>query len=158
MQLFPKTEDSPGAQVRPIPSLDLSSPELHVEPRIIQAAEMGVTSAGLGYAVNALVDGAYATDYYLDGDKIDLTLMGESAYAGRSQDIRALPVATPIGELVPLEALADISLSSGPEQINHRERERAITIEVSPPPEIALEDAMEAIQTKIVQPLIEQAP
>ena len=53
-----------------------------------------------------------------------------------------------------LEALADVSLSSGPEQINHRERERAITIEVSPPPEVALEDAMDTIQAKIVQPLI----
>ena len=145
----------PTAQVRPVPSLDLSSPELHVEPRIVQAAEMGVTSASLGYAVNALVDGAYATDYYLEGDKIDLTLMGEAAYAGRSQDIRALPIATPIGELVPLEAVADVSLSSGPEQINHRERERAITIEVSPPPEVALEDAMSTIQNDIVQPLID---
>ncbi len=148
MQIFPT------AQARPIPSLDLSSPELHVKPHLVQSAEMGVSSADLGYTVNALVDGAYATDYYLDGDKIDLTITGETEYADRSQDVRALPIATPIGELVPLEALADIQLSSGPEQINHRERLRAITIEVSPPPDVALEDAMSRIQNEIVQPLI----
>ena len=40
----------------------------------------------LGFAVNALVDGAYVSDYYLGGKKIDLTVMGERAvrqdYAG----------------------------------------------------------------------------
>ncbi len=145
----------PGCQPRPIPSLDLSSPELHVEPKLIQAAEMGVNSSDLGYTVNALVDGAYATDYFLRGDKIDLTIIGQSQFASSSQGIRALPIATPVGELIPLEALATISLSSGPEQVNHRERERAITIEVSPPPEISLEVAMANIRSEIIQPLIE---
>ncbi|MCA9198121.1 MAG: efflux RND transporter permease subunit, partial [Planctomycetales bacterium] len=132
----------PGAQARPVPSLDLSGPELHIEPKVIQAAEMQVTSTDLGYTVNALVDGAYATDYFHQGDKIDLTIVGESEYSNRSQDVRGLPIATPGGELIPLEALATVSLSSGPEQVNRRERERAITIEVSPPPEVPLEDAM----------------
>lgn len=145
----------PGAQARPIPSLDLSSPELHIKPKLIQAAEMGVSSADLGYTVNALVDGAYATDYFHDGDKIDLTVKGQEKFASKSQDIRALPIATPVGELIPLEALAEVELASGPEQVNHRERERAITIEVSPPPEIPLEDAMANIQSQIVQPLIQ---
>ncbi|MDZ4848864.1 MAG: efflux RND transporter permease subunit [Pirellulaceae bacterium] len=155
-QVLGKTMQTfPGVQARPIPSLDLSSPELHIEPKLIQAAQMGMTSADLGYTVNALVDGAYATDYFLHGDKIDLTIIGKSDYAGRSQDVRALAINTPVGELVPLEALADIRLSSGPEQVNHRERERAITIEVSPPPEMALEDAMTRIQSEIVGPLIE---
>jgi HAE1 family hydrophobic/amphiphilic exporter-1 len=50
--------------------------------------------------------------------------------------------------------VADIRLSSGPEQINHRERQRAVTIQVKPPPEVALEDALEQINAKIVQPLV----
>ncbi len=144
----------PGAQARPIPSLDLSSPELHIVPKLVQAAQMGVTSADLGYTVNALVDGAYATDYFLQGDKIDLSIIGKIDLSSSSQDVRALPIATPIGSLIPLGALADVELASGPEQINHRERERAITIEVSPPPEISLEEAMSKIQTEIIGPLI----
>jgi HAE1 family hydrophobic/amphiphilic exporter-1 len=59
-----------------------------------------------------------------------------------------------LGQLVPLSAVADVRLASGPEQINHRERERAITIQVSPPPQVPLENAMLAIQDKIVQPII----
>ncbi len=145
----------PDAQVRPVPSLDLSSPEVHVDPKLVQAAQMGVTAADLGYTVNALVDGAYAGDYYMGGDKIDLTIIGESRYAQRTQDVGALPVATPSGQLVPLDAVATVRLASGPEQINHRETQRAITIEVSPPPEMPLEDAMERIRNEIVTPLIE---
>ncbi len=148
MQVFPT------AQARPVPSLDLSSPELHIEPKLIQAAQMQVTSADLGYTVNALVDGAYATDYFLRGDKIDLVIIGKTDLSSSSQDVRALPIATPTGSLIPLEALADVRLSSGPEQVNHRERERAITIEVSPPPDVALEEAMTKIQNEIVAPLI----
>lgn len=148
MQVFP------AAQARPIPSLDLSSPELHVVPKLVQAAQMGVTSADLGYTVNALVDGAYATDYFLEGDKIDLSIIGKTDLSSSSQDVRALSIATPIGSLVPLGALADVELASGPEQVNHRERERAITIEVSPPPEVSLEEAMSKIQDEIVGPLL----
>jgi HAE1 family hydrophobic/amphiphilic exporter-1 len=43
--------------------------------------------------------------------------------------------------------------SSGPEQILHRERERAITIQVSPPTRMPLEEAQERIQRMVVDPL-----
>jgi hydrophobic/amphiphilic exporter-1 (mainly G- bacteria), HAE1 family len=145
----------PGAQAFPKPSLDLSSPEVHIVPRREQAAEMGFGAAELGYTIDALVDGAYATDYFVGGTKVDLRILGSQGTKNFTQDLDALPVATPKGELVPLRALADVVPSSGPEQINHRERQRAITIAVAPPPEIALEDAMERIDREIVQPLIE---
>jgi len=145
----------PGAQAFPKPSLDLSSPEVHIVPRREQAAEMGFGAADLGYTIDALVDGAYATDYFVGGTKVDLRILGSQGTKNFTQDLDALPVATPKGELVPLRALADVVPSSGPEQINHRERQRAITISVAPPPEIALEDTMERIDRDIVGPLIE---
>lgn len=145
----------PAAQARPVPSLDLSSPEVHVEPKLLQAAEMQMSSSDLGFAVNALVDGAYVSDYFLDNKKIDLTVIGETKYADQTHVLGAVPIATPLGQLVPLNALVDIHLSSGPEQINHRERVRAITIEVTPPPEIALDAAMQMVDGQIITPLRE---
>lgn len=144
----------PNSQARPVPSLDLSTPELHVRPKLVQSADLGVSAAELGFSVNALVDGAYAGDYYLGGDKIDLTIVGEEQYARRTQDVAALPIAAPDGQLIPLSALADVTLASGPEQVNHRERMRAITVEVSPPPETPLEAAMSAISEQIVSPML----
>jgi HAE1 family hydrophobic/amphiphilic exporter-1 len=145
----------PGAQAFPKPSLDLSSPEVHVIPKWEQAADLGVNAADLGYLVDALVDGAYASDYFLGGDKIDLSIIGHEQFSHRTQDLQSLAIATPSGQLVPLSAVATVRLGSGPEQVNHRERQRAVTIEVSPPREIALEDAMDRISTQIVQPLID---
>ena len=143
----------PKAQALPLPSLDLSSPEVHAKPRWEQAAELGLSADEIGYAIDALVDGAYATDFFVGGDKIDLSIVGREDLAQRTQDLESLPIATRTGRVVSLGAVADLSLQSGPEQINRRERQRAITIQVSPPPEMALEDAMQKIQTKIIAPL-----
>ncbi len=150
----------PAAQARPEPSLDLSSPEVHILPKQIQMAELGVSNQELGYVVDALVDGAYATDYYLGGDKIDLTIMGRTAeetsidnFRRLTQELNILPVATPDGQLVTLADLAEIELSSGPEQINHRERDRAITITVSPPDEMPLEEAISILRKSVIEPM-----
>lgn len=145
----------PTAMARPVPSLDLSSPEVHVEPKLLQSSEMGISASELGYTVDALIDGAYASDYIQGADKIDLSIRGRDEFAKQTQDVASLPISTPLGQLVPLGALADVVLSSGPEQINHRERERAITIQVSPPESIPLEAAMQLIQNDIVKPLQE---
>src|SRR3990172_9085630 len=148
MQLIPHT------QAIPLPSLDLSSPEVHITPKLVQAADMRINTTDLGFTANALIDGAYVSDYYLEGTKIDLTVMGKDRFAKTTQDVEALPIATPLGQLVPLSAVADVELSSGPEQINHRERERAITIQVTPPETVPLEVAMLRIQNEIVQPIV----
>ncbi len=143
----------PGAQLRPVPSLDLSSPEMHIVPKWDQAADMGVSAAELGYTIDALVDGAYATDYFIGGDKIDLAIVGNRNFVLKTQDLGALPITTPKGDLITLAAVADLQLRSGMEQINHRERQRAITIEVTPPDAIALSAAMDLIREQIVEPL-----
>ena len=141
----------PGSRAVPVPGLDLSSPEVHVLRKSEQAADMGISTDELGYSVDALVDGAYATDYYVGSDKIDLTIVGNEQFAQRTQDVEGLVVATPSGQLSRLEGLAEVTLEGGPEQINHRERERAITIQVTPPTEVPLEEAMGAINQKIVR-------
>ncbi len=146
----------PTAQARPVPSLDLSNPEVHVTPRWSRAADLGISANDLGYTVDSLVDGAYAGDYFLGGEKIDLTIIGLEKFADSLQLLEDLAIATPTGDLVPLRALADITLASGPEQINRRERERAITIQVGPPDDVALEDALDLVKTKIIAPLEEE--
>ena len=143
----------PTAQVRPIPSLDLSNPELRIFPRWDTAADLGVDATSLGYAVDAFIDGAYATDYFIGGDKIDLSIVGAERFAGRTQDIGTIPVVTPSGNMVMLGSIADVTLASGPEQINHRERRRTITVEVTPPPEMPLEEAMDLIRSQVLDPV-----
>jgi HAE1 family hydrophobic/amphiphilic exporter-1 len=141
-----------AATAFPVPSLDLNSPEVHVVRRTKQAADMGVSTEELGYTVNALVDGAYASDFYRGGQKIDLTILGSEKFVERTQDLGQLSVATPTGALTRLSGLAMLDFAGGPEQIRRRERQRAITISVSPPKSMPLETAIELIKSEIVEP------
>jgi HAE1 family hydrophobic/amphiphilic exporter-1 len=116
---------------------------------------MRLDARQLGYMVDCLVDGGYATDYFLDNDRIDLVIKGDDRFVKRTQDLRSLPVVTPGGQLVPLESVAEVrEFSSGPEQILHRERERAITVQVSPPTRMPLEEAQDRIQSLVIEPLV----
>lgn len=146
----------PGAQVRPKPSLDLGSPEVRVRLKRDRAADVQMTNQALGFTIDALVDGAKASDYQFEGDEIDLTIRGIDQYADRTQDLGNLPIFTPGGRLTTIGDIADVTLVAGPEQINHIERERAITIQVIPPGQIPLETAMNLIQQQVVRPIEEE--
>ncbi len=145
----------PGAQVRPKPSLDLGSPEVRVHLKRDRAADVQMTNQELGFTINALVDGAKASDYQFEGDEIDLTIQGIDAYADRTQDLANLPIFTRGGHIATVGDLAEIKLVAGPEQINHIERERAITVQVIPPSQMPLETAMEMIERQIIVPIKE---
>ncbi|MGB6001109.1 MAG: efflux RND transporter permease subunit [Thermoanaerobaculia bacterium] len=144
----------PGAQARPIPSLDLGNPEVHVRTHRRRAAELGITNRDLGLMVNVLVDGAKASDYRHEGREIDLMVKADKVdIAQRTHLVEQLPLAAPSGELVTLASVADVEVSMGPAQIAHRERQRAITIAVSPSEEMPLQAAMEAIESEILDPM-----
>ena len=143
----------PGAQIRPIPSLDLGSPEMQIIPDRDRLTRLGMTTTDLGTTVNVLVDGARAGGFRFQGEEIDLMVKTEENRVSKIQDLAGLPVISPSGEKVTLSSVADISLTEGPSQINHLNAERAITIQIIPPAEIALETATELVAEKVIDPL-----
>ncbi len=155
-QIFGKVRGvMPNAQVRPKPSLDLGSPEVRVRLNRDRAADVQMTNQELGFTIDALVDGAKASDYQFEGDEIDLTIRGVDRFANRTQDLANLPIYTRGGNLTTVGDIADVELVAGPEQINHLERERAITVQVIPSGQMPLETAMELIQTQVLLPIKE---
>ncbi|MFQ5732006.1 MAG: efflux RND transporter permease subunit [Planctomycetaceae bacterium] len=151
MQYFPPAE---GNQIQPIPSLKLGNPELHVRSKKVKAAEQGIGDDELGYAVDALVDGAFAGEYKHEGRKIDLILFGAADYVRYTHDVKALPIATPTGNIVRLDSIADVTYSQGPSQIAHSERMRTITLRLKPAAHIPLETALEIVNEKVRAPLV----
>jgi HAE1 family hydrophobic/amphiphilic exporter-1 len=146
----------PGSRSRPIPGLDLGNPEVRVYPDRVRAADVGFSATEIGQAVNALVDGAKVSTYFYQGREIDLILKGTDSWAQHTQDIAQLPLATPSGSLITLGDVADVEQRQGPVQINHVERQRAVSIESVLPDNIALEDAIDRINNQIVAPLRQQ--
>jgi len=74
----------------------------------------------------------------------------------RTHLLEQIPIATPAGELVMLGSVADITVENGPTTINHSERERTITIQVTPEETMPLERAMNVIRTQILAPMQDQ--
>ncbi len=148
------TKVLPGSQVRPIPSLDLGTPELRVLPRREVASALGVDPAEIGAMVDALVDGRFVGEFSPVGHpQVDVVLRAQGGGARTPAELAASAVATPTGRTVPLSTVADIGETVGPSVISRIERRRAITLQVTPPDEVALEAAVALIRSQVVAPM-----
>lgn len=143
-----------GHQVTPRSNLESTNPELHVLPNWEHAADLGVSTEELGYAVNALVDGAYAGDYWHNGRKIDLVIYGADEFSRQTQDLENLPVSTRSGKVVNIASLAKVKATGGPEVVNHIERQRSVTIQIKPNSSMALDEAISLADEQIRKPLL----
>ncbi len=143
----------PGAQAQPVPSLELGNPEVRIIPDRERAAEVGFSTQEVGFTLNALIDGVKVSEYQYEGRSIDVILRADAAVDTRSQDIANLTIITPTGRGVSVGDVARVFTTSGPQQINRIERQRAVTIRVTPTPEMPLETAMTLIQTNILDPM-----
>ncbi|MEM7582863.1 MAG: efflux RND transporter permease subunit [Acidobacteriota bacterium] len=147
------SEVVPGSTAFPLPSLNLGNPELRLVPHRRRVAELGLQNRDLGLTVSALVDGVKASDYRHEGHEIDLRVMAEPDERHRTHLLEQMPLATPDGRLVTLGTVADVELTTGPTQIRHLERQRAVTIQITPPDDVPLQTAMERIEAEILAPL-----
>ncbi len=142
-----------GTQVRPRPGLELGAPEIRVEPDQVRVSNAGLTARELGLTVDAYNDGVRAAEITVDGDRMDLMIRGPERHVGETQEIGYFPVVTPGGQIVPVSSLADINMTAGPTEIRHLNHSRAITLQIRPTKKMALEDAIEKLETEVVAPL-----
>ncbi len=147
----------PEAQARPIPSLDLGNPEVLVKTDRRRAAELGISNRDLGLMISVLVDGAKASEYQLEGREIDLVVLADIGDDQlHTQSVEQMPLASPSGELITVGSVAEVVVENGPAEIAHKERQRAITIAISPSPDMPLQLAMDMIEAEILQPMREE--
>jgi HAE1 family hydrophobic/amphiphilic exporter-1 len=146
----------PGSQSRPIPGLDLGNPEVRIYPDRARAADIGFSATDIGLTVNSLVDGMKVSEYFHEGREIDMIIKGRDDWSEHTQNIEQLPIATPSGQIITLADIADVRMRQGPVQINHVERQRAVSVETSLPDDIPLEEAISRIDGQIIKPLRDQ--
>jgi len=143
----------PGARARPIPGVELATPELRLVPNERAITEAGYTRGQLSSVIRALGDGLYVGDYF-DGDKRrNIILRGDEWQ--RPEDLLATPLVTPLRGIQTLGNLVSLEETVGPDQIRRVDRRRAITLNITPPENISLEEAIDTLQ-KEVEPLLRQ--
>ncbi len=129
------------------PNFDIPGPELLILPNEIQLANVGMTTAELGLAVQTSGDGSIIGDYRIGGESIDLKLISKDAVGKNNiAKLGDVPIATQLQRVVPLSTLAKIQRVTSTDQINRVSRQRAVTLQFTPPPNMPLEQAIVEVQ------------
>jgi multidrug efflux pump subunit AcrB len=141
----------PGARVQPVPSLDLAEPELRLVPDERRIAGAGWNRRTVANIVRAFGAGLYLGDYF-DGDqRLDVIL--RAIPWDSPEELGGYPLATPLAGVQPLSELVELRRTAGPDQIRRVDRRRTITLRVTPPEAVSLEETIEALEQQ-VQPAI----
>lgn len=147
----------PDAQIRPVPSLELLFPEVRLIPDRDRLKAAGMSARDFGLAVDVLMDGREVGEFKEEGQKkIDLILKASEKDISTPEELYHSLIAISGGKIIPVSSLSAIERTAGITQIRHLERQRTITLQVTPPFTIPLQEAMEIIETKVVVPFAEQ--
>lgn len=148
----------PGSQIRPIPSLEISYPEVNFIPNRDRLKSVGMTTESLGKSIDIIMDGRKASEYKAPGQKkIDLLVKNIDSDKLTPEEVGNSLISLPSGEILPLNSLAKMENSSGIQQIRHYEMDRTITLQVTPPADVPIETAMQVINEK-VKPAVKSNP
>ena len=147
----------PETQVRPVPSIELSYPEVKIIPLRERLKANNMSAADLGIALDVLMDGRIVGDFKQEGKKtIDLVLKTDDDSIATPEALYQSLVATPGGRVVPVSSLAGLERTTGMTQIRPLEKNRTVTLQMTPPMDVPLQTAMEEIEAKIINPVREK--
>lgn len=147
-------KEMPDAQIRPVPSLEILYPEARIIPRRDRLKAAGLSSEELGILLDVLMDGRKVGEFKEEGQKkIDLVLKASEEALSAPDTLYETLVALPGGKVVPVSSLSELLRTTGITEIRHLERQRTITLQVTPPLRIPLQGAMEIIDSKVMGPM-----
>ncbi len=147
--------DDVERQMRTVPGLvevtstaSLVQPEILVVPNPQQAADLGVTVQSIARTASLATIGdndSSLAKFNLSDRQIPIRVQIDPKAKEDINTIRNLQVPSQNGSLVPLVAVADIRLGSGPAQINRYDRYRQVSIEANLQQGTSLGDAVQAV-------------
>jgi CzcA family heavy metal efflux pump len=92
-------------------------PQVEVRLRPEAAARFGMTPGEVRRAASALIKGTKVGEFYEEQKVFDIAVWGEPELRSDVGAVRALPIRTPSGGLVPLRDVADVVVAPMPNQI-----------------------------------------
>ena len=146
----------PDANVRPLPGLDLAEPELRLIPDDRRIAEVGWNRSRMATIIRAMGDGAFMGEYFDGTRRYNVIMRAEQWYS--PEELAALPVATANGEIQTIGELTKVTRTAGPSQIRRVDRKRTLTLQVTPPAAMALEEAIKVIDEQVVPEIMQNLP
>ena len=141
----------PEAQIRPVPSLELLYPEVRFIPQRDRIKAAGMNADDFGIALDVLMDGRKIGEFKQEGEKkIDFVLKASEREIRTPEELYHALIATPRGKVVPVSSFSELERTAGITEIRHLERRRTITLQVTPPPSVPVQEAMETIDREVI--------
>ncbi|HEU5136914.1 MAG TPA: efflux RND transporter permease subunit [Steroidobacteraceae bacterium] len=149
-------EKMPGAQVQAFQGLEMAEPELRLNPDDRRLNEIGWTRADIGTVVRALGDGMFVGEYFDGERRLDMIL--RASKWDSPEALADTPVATPVGSVMPLSELVSVESTVGAGGLRRVDGHRTIGLNVSPPKELSLGQAIELLKRDVEPQVREQLP
>lgn len=146
----------PEANVLPEPGLELAEPELRLIPDDRKIAEVGWNRSRMATIIRAMGDGAFLGEYFDGTRRYNVVMRAENWVT--PEELAALPVATASGEILSIGELTEVTQTSGPSQIRRIDRKRTLTLSVTPPTSMAMEDALDIIKQEVAPAILARLP
>jgi multidrug efflux pump subunit AcrB len=137
----------PGAMVRPIPSLSIAEPELQLVPDDRRITAAGLDRAAVATVVRAVTSGAFVGEYFDGNDRMDVILKGPTWTS--PDELVAIPIATPLAGVQTIGELTDIRRTVGPTQLLRVDGQRTLTLSVTPPDDMTVQEALNTLHTVV---------
>lgn len=147
-------QDLPGAQVRPQPDLDFTAPELRLVPQDRRLAEVGWDRTPMPAIIQTFGDGLRVGEYFDGEERLDIMLMGQTS--ANPDELKAVPLATPSGRIVPLGELLRVEHDMGPASIFRRLPAQHQPADLAPAG-MSMEQVLDTLQSKsfaAIRPLL----
>ena len=144
-------EKMPGAQVQAFQGLEMAEPELRLNPDDRRLNEVGWSRGDIGTVVRALGDGMFVGEYFDGERRLDMIL--RASKWDSPEALAETPVATPFGNVMPLGELVRVESTVGAGGLRRVDGHRTIGLNVSPPKELSLGQAIEVLK-RDVEPVV----
>jgi multidrug efflux pump subunit AcrB len=126
--------------------LSLNEPELLVAPDDRRINTAGLDRAAVGRTIRAYTGGLFAGEYFDGNQRMDMFV--RTAKWSEPEKLLTLPIATPDGNVQNLGELVSLERAVGPTNLQRVDGRRTVTLNVTPPPEVTLEEAIEKLQAE----------
>jgi multidrug efflux pump subunit AcrB len=149
-------EKFPGANVQAFPNADAAEPELRLHANDRRLAEVGWNRPEVGNVVRTLGDGMWLGEHFNGDQRLPIILRAQGWNA--PEQLASVPVATPLGGVLPLGELVTLEQTMAPSQLRRVDRRRTVTLTVDPPAAMSLEEAIGIVEDDVVPALRKALP
>lgn len=125
---------------------DTTQPQLFVEIDRARAEDLGVQIAGMGEALQAVLDGRTVGTLFLDDNSFDIRLVSNADPVNDPGDLERIFVPTSEGQMVPISTFVTLTERAVAPQLERESQMRAVPITAGLTPDLALGDALAQVQ------------